>query len=216
MSAESYAKALAAFQAEIPHVAKSQTATVPTKAGGKYTYDFADLSDITAVALPKHGLSWSARPTLTEAGFVLRYRLMHAEGYTEDGDYPLPDPMKHSPQELGSAITYARRYSLVSVTGIAPGGEDDDGQKAEKARSAQSSRPATSAPSRAPRTNLPDGIVAARARVRAAGEVLGWSVPEIGDDFAKENGGLTIPSASAEQLVAYAEDLESRAQAVPA
>jgi hypothetical protein len=214
MSIETFAKALAAFQSDIPHVGKDKTATVPTKAGGKYTYDFADLTTITVVALPllaKHGLSWSARPTLTEAGFVLHYELLHVDGHSVDGDYPLPDPRNTSPQDLGSAITYARRYALTATTGIAPGGEDDDGQKAQESRASHASRPA----SQQNGNGKSDPVTDARKRVAALGKQLGWTIPQVNEDFASENGGLTIPSASVEQLTSYAENLTARLQSVP-
>ena len=36
-----------------------------------------------------------------------------------------------TPQTIGGAITYARRYALLAVTGVAPDDDDDDGQAAE-------------------------------------------------------------------------------------
>lgn len=132
--AAAFAAALAAFQAEIPHVDKGQTADT-----GSYSYDYADLTSITEAALPllaKHGLSFSAKPTLHDGMFVLDYELLHKDGHGEGGMYPLPDPARSSAQQIGSAITYGRRYCLCAVTGIAPGGEDDDGAKANDARSA--------------------------------------------------------------------------------
>jgi hypothetical protein len=118
------AKALAAFQAELPQIGKSSTANA-----GTYSYKYADLASVSAVALKlaaKHGLSFTARPTLDDSNrFVLAYSLLHASGDSLDGTYPLPSSGK--PQEIGSAITYARRYCLCSVLGIAPD-EDDDAQ----------------------------------------------------------------------------------------
>lgn len=130
------AEALVAFQAEMPTVGKGNEAKVPTKAGGEYKYNYADLTDVTEAAMPllsKHGLSFTARPTLTEHGFVLAYRLMHVSGESDEGEYPLPDPGHNQAQTIGSAITYARRYVLCSATGIAPGGDDDDAAGAQKA-----------------------------------------------------------------------------------
>ena len=127
------AKALASFQADIPHVGKDATADA-----GSYSYSYAPLDVITQVAMPllaKHGLSFTCAPSMTELGFVLAYSLLHDGGERVDGFYPLPDPAKSSPQQIGSAISYGRRYCLTAVTGIAPGGEDDDGQKAADARS---------------------------------------------------------------------------------
>lgn len=129
--------ALAAFQAELPKVEKDNVGVIPGKDGKQgYRYDYADLADISAVALPllgKVGLSWSTKPTVNEHGsFVLEYRLRHSSGEEDIGQYPLPDPTRTPPQQVGSHITYARRYALCSVTGIAPGGEDDDGAAAQR------------------------------------------------------------------------------------
>lgn len=48
----------------------------------------------------------------------------------------MPDPTRSNPQEIGSALTYARRYALCSVVGIAPAEDDDDGGKALETKAA--------------------------------------------------------------------------------
>jgi hypothetical protein len=127
----SLATALAAFQAKLPDVIKAQTATVQMKTGGTYKYNYAGLPAVSSVVLPllgAVGLSFSAKPTFNEAGkFVLAYRLLHSSGDEDRGEYPLPQ--SGTAQEIGSAITYARRYALCSVVGVAPD-EDDDGAAA--------------------------------------------------------------------------------------
>jgi hypothetical protein len=56
-----------------------------------------------------------------------------------DGMYPLGTG---TPQQLGSAITYARRYCLLAVTGLAPDdGSDDDAQAAEQSYRAMRNAP---------------------------------------------------------------------------
>jgi len=125
------AAALAAFQAELPAVKKTKTAKVEGKEGRRgYEYSYADLADVSQTVLPllgKHGLSFSSKPTLDERGqFVLAYVLRHAGGDFDAGTYPLPTGR---PQDVGSAITYARRYALCSITGLAAE-EDDDGAAA--------------------------------------------------------------------------------------
>lgn len=133
------AAALAAVQAELPRVRKDQTATVPTKAGGQYSYTYADLADVSAAVLPllaSHGLAFTAWPTLTEdrKGFVLRYELLHESDERMTGEYPLS--MGIGAQAIGSEITYARRYALCAVTGISPD-DDDDAAGAEAAAAAE-------------------------------------------------------------------------------
>lgn len=127
MKHESLTEALAAFQAELPKVAKN-------KVNPHFKSRYASLEDLSAVVLPllgKHGLAWTTCPTMTDTGFVLRYALRHASGESLTGDYPLPS--NANPQQLGSALTYARRYCLGAVTGVAPD-EDDDGNAASNAK----------------------------------------------------------------------------------
>jgi len=50
--------------------------------------------------------------------------LAHESGEWIQGTYPVR-PIKNDPQGLGSAMTYARRYALMAIVGLAP--EDDDG-----------------------------------------------------------------------------------------
>lgn len=129
--------ALASVQAQLPKVTKGQTVKVDMKGGGSYTYRYADLADISEAVLPllgSHGLAFTACPTVNEAGaFVLVYRLRHTSGETVGGEYPLAT--QGGPQAQGSLISYARRYTLCAVTGVAP--EDDDGQAAQQAAEQQ-------------------------------------------------------------------------------
>lgn len=127
-------KALAELQTKLPRINKDLTAEVETKAGRKYTYSYADLALISREVLPllgKVGLSFTSRPTINDEGkFVLMYELRHVSGEMLEGEYPLSGG---SPQEIGSAITYARRYTLCAVTGVAPDDDDHDAVVAEKA-----------------------------------------------------------------------------------
>ena len=119
--------ALAAVQAQLPKIGKGQTADT-----GKYIYKYADLADVSQEILPRlgaAGLAFTSRPTMLDGQFVLAYSLVHFSGEREDGIYPLPS--SGTPQQIGSAITYARRYCLCAVTGVAPDSDDDDGAAAE-------------------------------------------------------------------------------------
>lgn len=120
--------ALIELQKELPAVGKNNTADT-----GKYKYKYADLADVTEAILPKlaaYGLAWVTMPTVTERGFQLHYQLRHTSGEAIEGYYHLPTG---APQDIGSAITYARRYALCAVTGVAPDGDDDDGKRATDA-----------------------------------------------------------------------------------
>lgn len=128
------AKALAEFQADLPEIVKTETAEVKDNQGRHlYSYNYADLARVSKIVLPrlaKFGLSFSAKPTLNPEGkFVLAYVLRHTSGEEDEGTYPLTGS---TPQMLGGAITYARRYALCAVTGVAPEADDDDAAAASQ------------------------------------------------------------------------------------
>lgn len=122
------AKALGAAQIAYGSVKKDKVAKVKTTKGYEYEYRYADLSsviDAITKALHANELSYSQQTILEENSFKLRTTLIHSSGEMLVSDWPLP--LHASPQEMGSALTYARRYSLSAITGIAAE-EDDDGQ----------------------------------------------------------------------------------------
>ncbi len=89
---------------------------------------YADLEAVMEAcsdALEKNGLAvWQS---INEEGDRLITRLYHSSGQWMEGYTPLIIA-KNDMQGLGSAYTYARRYGLMSIMGIAP--EDDDGNAA--------------------------------------------------------------------------------------
>ena len=125
------ATALAKVQGNLPTITKNERANT-----GKFSYTYASLADIHAALLPllaAEGLAWVCAPTLRGDGrYVLSCTLIHGPtGETLGCELPLPQH-ECGPQELGSAITYGRRYAICSLVGIAPD-EDDDGQAAQQA-----------------------------------------------------------------------------------
>ena len=123
------AEALLALQADLPEVVKAETARVETQKGS-FSYQYAGLSAVTAAILPRLaalGCVWICRPTLTADGRpVLAYSLRHLGGEEITGEYPMSLPPNATPQMAGSMISYARRYALLAVTGVAPEADDDD------------------------------------------------------------------------------------------
>jgi len=168
----SLAEALAVFQAGAPKISKGNTAEVKNDQGRKlYDYSYADLADVNEVVLPRLGavgLAFTSRPTLVDGQFALAYSLLHVSGEREDGVYPLQANL--APQKIGSLITYARRYSLLAVTGLAAAGDDDDasGAQAEHRQSAGDVFE-NAAPAR-PRQNAAPRSEATRPAVRAVAD----------------------------------------------
>jgi len=137
MTENAFTKALIELQANLPAIRKENTADT-----GKFKYSYADLTDVSDKIIPllgQHGFTWTTAPTINDHGFVLHYELRHITGEAISGDYPLPTA---APQEIGSAVTYARRYALCAVTGVAPGGDDDDAGKAQRSYTPKPSREA--------------------------------------------------------------------------
>lgn len=120
-------------------VQKDAPALQKTKINPAFKSKYVSLDSLMEQIVPvlnSHGLVWTTLPTRDEQGQpALTYRLIHAEsGEAIDGTMPLM-LAKSDPQGQGSAITYARRYSLMAVLGLVAD-EDDDGNKASNRKSA--------------------------------------------------------------------------------
>lgn len=148
MTTAELATALAKAQGSFPHIAKDKVARVQMKAGGTYEYAYADLADILAAIrrpLAENGLS-VVQPLIVEADRppVLITRLMHASGEFIESTFRFN--LGERPQDTGSAITYARRYALTSMLGIAADADDDaqaaqDGAKKPRRKTAPEDGP---------------------------------------------------------------------------
>lgn len=91
---------------------------------------YADLSSVWEACrepLAKNGLSIVQTNRAGDGRVIVETLLMHASGEWISGELDMR-PVKDDPQGVGSAITYARRYSLAAMVGVAP--EDDDGNAA--------------------------------------------------------------------------------------
>lgn len=92
---------------------------------------YADLSSVWLAcreALSKNGLSVIQIPTANGTSVRLTTVLSHTSGEFVSGSLTLP-VKECTAQGMGSAITYARRYSLAAMVGVAPD-DDDDGNAA--------------------------------------------------------------------------------------
>lgn len=124
------AAALVAAQKELSNPPKTRTAK-----GIKFSYTYADLADVIDVVRPilsKHGLAMLHLMTPTaDGGSVLVARLLHESGQYLDSPYPVPKGL--AAQDLGSWMTYMRRYSTCSMAFVA-GETDEDGEAATAAQ----------------------------------------------------------------------------------
>jgi hypothetical protein len=130
-SVAALASALAKAQSELVNPEKSLTATIKgTRAGeGDRTFRYAPLSsglEIVRKALGQHQIAAIQTTAIDQAaGLVnLTTMLAHASGEWISSDWPVcPIADMASPRRMGAALTYARRYALFTLVGIA--GEDD-------------------------------------------------------------------------------------------
>lgn len=99
---------------------------------GKKYADLGSVMDAVKPALAKHGLWFFQRTIPDDKGVNVETIICHVSGeHIECGQLFVP-AQRADAQGFGSALTYARRYSLQSAFGIAP--EDDDGNAASAQR----------------------------------------------------------------------------------
>jgi hypothetical protein len=117
-------------------IVKAQMAFGPalkTSQNPHFKSRYADLSacvEAVIEALNANGIALIQRTLPCESGVTVETVFLHTSGETLSSG-PLHVPAsKNDPQGYGSALTYARRYSLMAACGIAP--EDDDGHAASK------------------------------------------------------------------------------------
>ena len=130
-SVAALACALAKAQGELVNPEKSLTATIKGVRAGEAdrTFRYASLSsglEIVRKTLGQHQIAAIQTTAVDQAaGLVnLTTMLAHASGEWISSDWPVcPIADMASPRRMGAALTYARRYALFTLVGIA--GEDD-------------------------------------------------------------------------------------------
>lgn len=126
---------LALAQTEFSDIAKNKAAKAGISKTGKQFggYQYAELTVVLNAILPalnKNGLFLSQYPDIAEGNFSLITSISNSDGEVLNLGKVNYKVDALSPQDLGSIITYLRRYSLLSC--FALGTEDDDAGKATK------------------------------------------------------------------------------------
>ena len=149
--------------------------------------DLADVIDAVRKPLADNGLSITHRLGFCKGPFGLTTVLMHESGDSIETWYPLPDASKVKAQEFGGALTYARRYSLSAILGIASD-EDTDGQGAPQADASkgkdQNPKPSGNASKIQPSSNGPRPI----------------SITKEPGDYVMQNGGEGVAGRKLKDL----------------
>jgi hypothetical protein len=111
------------------------------KAGGSYTYKYADVADVLSMARPvlaKHKIALVQTTSMQGGALILVTRLAH-DGQWFESDYPVCQ-IGADHKEMGSALTYARRYAASAILGVAS--EDDaDGEGAARSHAPERAPP---------------------------------------------------------------------------
>jgi hypothetical protein len=167
---------------------------------------YADLSSVMAACLPalnKNGIA-VIQPTIDEDGArYVKTVLAHESGETLECRVPLI-VAKNDMQGYGSAVTYARRYGLMSMAGIAP--EDDDGNAAAKSPPRDEPKPRGNGPSDAQIAH-DRAVVDAHAMIESAESIA---------DLQALWAGLSKPVQADPRVVAEKDKAKARLTPKPA
>src|SRR3954452_24262461 len=125
------ASALAKAQAELTNPEKSLTATIPAAFPREEarTFRYASLAsglDLVRKCLGQHEIATIQSTAIDNDNGLIRLTtvLAHSSGEWMSSDWPVcPVSETNAPHRMGAALTYARRYALFTLVGIA--GEDD-------------------------------------------------------------------------------------------
>ena len=125
------ASALAKAQIELQNPEKSLTATLrsPFPREEERSFRYASLSsglDLVRKSLGRHEIATVQATSIDEAAGLIRLTttLAHSSGEWVSSDWPVCAVAETvAPHRMGAALTYARRYALFTLVGIA--GEDD-------------------------------------------------------------------------------------------
>ena len=125
------AAALAKAQAQLVNPEKSLVGTIRSEqvSGSERSFRYAPLSsglDIVRKTLSQHEIATIQTTSIDESASIVRLStvLAHASGEWIASDWPVCAISETAtPQRMGAALTYARRYALFTLVGIA--GEDD-------------------------------------------------------------------------------------------
>lgn len=117
-------KALSGFQSELKQPKLNKDVKVTTKSGKNYAFKYADLSACVEAAAPtlkKHELA--VTQIITNGKLITL--LVHSSGQWFRSDVNITLSGTSDYQDLGSAITYLKRYSYCAILGIVADTDDD-------------------------------------------------------------------------------------------
>jgi hypothetical protein len=168
------AAALAKAQLELTNPEKSLTGTLPgmTPAGDRI-FRYAPLSsglDLVRKTLGRHEIATVQTTAIDDSAGLVRLTtvLAHSSGEWVSSEWPVcPVSETASPQRMGAALTYARRYALFTLVGIA--GEDDlDAPDLSDSKTAHTQQPNLDGTAPSP-NGSPNALASSRRSRRSPG-----------------------------------------------
>lgn len=127
------AAALARAQARYLPLGEKRSANIQLRSGSSFKYDYADLADsfdAVRAALCEEHIAIVQGVSLVEEHVFVVTMLVHDSGQWFRDGLAMPVADIHDARAVGSAATYAKRYGVQSMTGVAPRGEDEDAEVA--------------------------------------------------------------------------------------
>ena len=187
-------KAAAAFVAAQKAFAPATKSSTNPHVKSKYA-DLAACVEAVLDALNGQDLALMQICHETESGVLVETIFLHSSGESISGGKLHVPSAKNDPQGYGSALTYARRYSLMAACGIAP--EDDDGNAASRTP-AKAAKPAEQDPRI---TDYAMELIALHRDGKDA-ELLACSKKVLADDALKTSVWAALPEAVKAQIKA--------------
>ena len=183
------ATALAKASADFPDIKKDAKVSIPTKAGGQFEFKYATLGAIYK----------AVRPALSENGLSIVHLvdgpalvtvLQHSSGESISSTIPIGQPREW--KEYGSALTYAKRYAVSGLLGVAADDDTDasmldDSGPSEPVEPARRRRPPQQ---RAERPAAPTGTRGAIVSLMDKHALTDKERSEMWADYAGNHAGL--------------------------
>ncbi len=204
MSSKTFASALAAAQADMSNPAKNAT-------NPHFRKTYADLASVRGAVLPHfaaHGIAVVQKVDGDGASVTVTTILLWGSECHEFGALTLPLESKgrNAAQAAGVATTYARRYQLMAVAGVAP--EDDDGNGMEGNPPRPTRRPPPPPPPPKPKEKKPEKKPEAPDKASGAPTVASlqrelkalWKKRGISGDVARETIARRLDGATLEEI----------------
>lgn len=215
-SIDQIAPALVAAIAELKSVGREREGQI-----GNARYKYADLAQIIEAAKPvleKHGLAAMQPMTGGDDGFIrVETSIIHTSGQhmASVASLPMPDGSGRGTvsQQVGSAVSYLRRYALAACLSIAQADEDEQGRALSRARG-RSARDEHQVEDQIERRRIHRSI--SDAARKCWGDAASKELPIYVASFSTRNGAPTESSAmSLEQLGELAAELRDLADERP-